>query len=196
VQGTQVPKSVIDLAGKKSSVTAFLDGDRGGTIILKELQQLTKLNFIARAPEGYEVEELTRKQLIKALQNKKSADTYTEEEYIEEQKESEKMYNTFLEKSLKKLKAKNREQIITILHEIEPGHSIGLNKNSDIQFNLPVGELYDNLSKFKDTEYLIIYGILSTRLLSLALDMKIKFIACKNKEEDLKVPDQVFVYSF
>ena len=196
VQGTQVPKTVIDLAEKKSSVTAFLDGDRGGTIILNELQQLTKLNFIARAPEGYEVEELTRKQLIKALNNKKPADTYSEGEYTESQKEPEEKVDTFLEKSLKKLKVKNREAIITTLQEIEPGHSIGLNKNSEILFNIPVGELYDNLSKYEKTEYLIIYGILSSRLLSLVINMKVKFIACKNKEEDLKVPDQVFVYSF
>ena len=196
VQGTQVPKSVIDLAENKTSVTAFLDGDRGGTIILKELQQLTKLTFIARAPEGYEVEELTRKQLIKALQNKKPAEGYTEELESEEQKKPETGVNTFLEKSLKKLKVKNQAPIVNTLREIEPGHSIGFNKNSEIQFNLSVGELYDNLPDFKNTQYIIIYGILTERLLSLALDMKIKFIACKNKEEDLKVPDQIFVYSF
>ncbi|GAH80701.1 unnamed protein product, partial [marine sediment metagenome] len=34
VQGTQVPKSIISLTKKKESVIAFLDGDRGGTIIL------------------------------------------------------------------------------------------------------------------------------------------------------------------
>ena len=72
VQGTQIPKSVINLIGKKSSVTAFLDGDRGGTIILNELLQVAKIDYIARAPEGFEVEELTRKQMIKALQNTKS----------------------------------------------------------------------------------------------------------------------------
>jgi DNA primase len=196
VQGTQVPKSVIDLAEKKSTVTAFLDGDRGGTIILNELKQLTKLDFIARAPEGYEVEELTRKQLIKALQNKKPAESYSEESYMEEEKKTDKKVDTFLEKSLKKLKVKNQEPIIKSLKEIEPGHCIGFNKNSEIQLNLAVGELYDNLSKFKDIQYLIIHGILTNRVLSLALDMKIKFIACKNKEEDLKIPNQILVYSF
>jgi hypothetical protein len=134
--------------------------------------------------------------LIKALNNKKPSETYSEGEYPEIQKEPEEKVDTFLEKSLKKLKVKNKEAIITTLQEIEPGKSIGLNKNSEILFNISVGELYDNLSNFKDTEYLIIYGILSSRLLSLVLNMKIKFIACKNKEEDLKVPAQVFVYSF
>ncbi|MEJ2280133.1 MAG: DNA primase DnaG [Candidatus Lokiarchaeota archaeon] len=40
VQGTQIPKSVLELMKNKETVTAFLDGDRGGTIILKELMQL------------------------------------------------------------------------------------------------------------------------------------------------------------
>jgi DNA primase len=153
VQGTQVPKSVIDLAEKKSTVTAFLDGDRGGTIILNELKQLIKLDFIARAPEGYEVEELTRKQLIKALQNKKPAEGYSEESYVEEEKKPDKKVDTFLEKSLKKLKVKNQEPIIKSLKEIEPGHCIGFNKNSEILLNIPVGELYDNLSEFKAFNY-------------------------------------------
>jgi len=196
VQGTQVPKTVVKLAESKSSVTAFLDGDRGGTIILNELKQLTKLDFVARAPEGYEVEELTRKQLIKALQNKKPANQVDGEFDKEEPRESPKKVDSFLEKSLKKIKVKNQEPIISSLRDIEPGHSIGFNKNSEIQFNLPVSELYDNLSKFEKTQFLIIYGILTQRLISLALEMKIKFIACKNKEEDLEVPDQIFVYSF
>jgi DNA primase len=72
VQGTQIPKSVIDLAKRKKTVTCFLDGDRGGTIIFNELMQLLKVDYVARAPDGYEVEELTRKQMIKALQNKRS----------------------------------------------------------------------------------------------------------------------------
>jgi len=69
VQGTQVPKSVVKLIKAKSPVIAFLDGDRGGSIILNELLQVAKLDYVARAPEGLEVEELTRKQMIKALQN-------------------------------------------------------------------------------------------------------------------------------
>jgi len=28
------------------------------------------------------------------------------------------------------------------------------------------------------------------------MELKVKFIACKNKEEDLKVPDNTFVYYF
>jgi DNA primase len=69
IEGTSVPKAVIDLS-KNKTVTAFLDSDRGGDLILKELLQVANLNFVARPPQNRSVEELTRKEVIKALQNK------------------------------------------------------------------------------------------------------------------------------
>lgn len=70
IQGAKVPPSLVELTRKKE-VTIFLDGDRGGDIILNELiQGGAEIDFIARAPTGMEVEELTRKELIKCLRNK------------------------------------------------------------------------------------------------------------------------------
>jgi DNA primase len=69
VEGTSIPKSIIELA-KNKTVIAFLDGDRGGDLILRELEQVTEVDFIARAPTGREVEELTQKEISKALRNK------------------------------------------------------------------------------------------------------------------------------
>lgn len=75
VEGTHVPKSIIDLTKKKNTrVTAFLDGDRGGDLILRELMQVADVDYIARAPEGKEVEELTRREVQKALQAQIPAD--------------------------------------------------------------------------------------------------------------------------
>ncbi len=75
VEGTHVPKTVIDLTKKRGMTTiAFLDGDRGGDLILRELMQVAKVDYIARAPEGKEVEELSRRQVTKALQTRIPAD--------------------------------------------------------------------------------------------------------------------------
>jgi DNA primase len=76
IEGTSVPKSVAELSQNKT-VTAFLDGDRGGDLILKELLQVAKLNYVARAPEGKVVEELSRSEIIEALKNKVPADRAT-----------------------------------------------------------------------------------------------------------------------
>ena len=77
VEGTNIPKTIVDLA-KEKVVTAFVDGDRGGELIVRELMQVSEIDFIARAPSGQEVEELTQKQMVKCLRNKIPADQFAE----------------------------------------------------------------------------------------------------------------------
>jgi DNA primase len=77
VEGTNVPQTIIDLS-KEKVVTAFVDGDRGGELILRELLQVAEVDFVARAPAGQEVEELTQKQIVKCLRNKSPADQFAE----------------------------------------------------------------------------------------------------------------------
>ncbi len=69
VQGASVPKSVINLT-KRKTVIAFLDGDRGGDLILKELLMYADIDYIARAPKGKEVEELKPDEIIDQLSKK------------------------------------------------------------------------------------------------------------------------------
>jgi len=70
MQGAKVLPTIIELS-KKKEITIFLDGDRGGDLILKSLLSAgAEVDYIARAPRGKEVEELTRKELIKCLRNK------------------------------------------------------------------------------------------------------------------------------
>ena len=69
VGGANVTNAIAKLAREKE-VTVFLDGDRGGDIILNELARVADIDFVARAPVGKEVEELTRKELIKCLRAK------------------------------------------------------------------------------------------------------------------------------
>ena len=77
VEGTNIPKTVQELS-KERVATAFVDGDRGGELILRELFQVAEIDFVARAPRAHEVEELTSKQIIKCLRNKVPGDQYME----------------------------------------------------------------------------------------------------------------------
>ncbi len=77
VEGTNVPNTIIELS-KMKTVTAFLDGDRGGELVLRELLQTCEIDFLARAPKGKEVEELTSKQIMKALRHKVMAEQFNE----------------------------------------------------------------------------------------------------------------------
>jgi DNA primase len=76
VEGVNVPKTVVELT-KNRTVTAFLDGDRGGDLILKELLQIGDIDYVTRAPRGLEVEYLDKDQVIYALKNKTSVDKIT-----------------------------------------------------------------------------------------------------------------------
>ncbi len=75
VGGTNVPRTVMDLT-KEKITTVFVDGDRGGELILKELLQVADVDFIARAPQTREVEEIPQKLIMKALKNKIPREQY------------------------------------------------------------------------------------------------------------------------
>ncbi|TFF97185.1 MAG: DNA primase [Promethearchaeota archaeon] len=191
VQGTEIPKSIIDLTKSKSTVTAFLDGDRGGTIILNELLQIAKIDYVARAPDGYEVEELTRKQMIKALQNKRPINKLNKKDMPKDESKENALSNI-----LKKLKVKNEDLIIEEINNIKPGKSIGFNKKMNKLFEMSVGEIFKKIRDYKDVTYIIIDGVLTKRLLSICVNLKIKFIACKTKENKLRVPKNISIYFF
>ena len=88
LNGTSVPETIIALCGKKV-VTAFVDGDRGGNLIIKELTALADVDYVTRAPDGKEVEEITQKEIHKALRGRVSG----EQAKLELGKETERFNN-------------------------------------------------------------------------------------------------------
>ncbi|MFA4859517.1 DNA primase DnaG [Methanoregula sp.] len=81
VEGTNIPKTVVELCEKKTT-TAFFDGDRGGELILRELLQVADIDFVAFSPKGKSVEDMTRKEVIKTLRNKVPVE-YVRDQYFE-----------------------------------------------------------------------------------------------------------------
>jgi DNA primase len=69
VEGTDIPEKVAQLTCERT-VTAFLDGDRGGGLILKELAQVGDIDHVALAPPGRSVEDLSRDEVMTALREK------------------------------------------------------------------------------------------------------------------------------
>ncbi|EMA40358.1 DNA primase [Halococcus morrhuae DSM 1307] len=69
VEGTNVPDAVAALTTERTT-TAFLDGDRGGDLILKELAQVGEVEYVAVAPAGKSVEDLSREEVHEALRGK------------------------------------------------------------------------------------------------------------------------------
>lgn len=71
--GTNVPQTIMELS-KKKEMTLFVDGDRGGDLIIKGVMSVCDVDFVIKAPDGKEVEELTKKEIHKALRNKIAAE--------------------------------------------------------------------------------------------------------------------------
>jgi DNA primase len=69
IEGTSVPDAVKEISREKET-TAFMDGDRGGRLNLKGLLETSDIDFVAFAPDGKEVEELSKKEIYKALREK------------------------------------------------------------------------------------------------------------------------------
>jgi len=69
VEGTDVPEAIADLTEDRT-VTAFLDADRGGDLILAELAQVGDVDYVAFAPDGKSVEALGHREVFDTLREK------------------------------------------------------------------------------------------------------------------------------
>ncbi len=79
MDGAKIPATIIELCNKKET-TVFIDGDRGGILNARRLSQVAKIDFIARAPDGKEVEELARKEIVMALRKKMPSEEFLAKE--------------------------------------------------------------------------------------------------------------------
>lgn len=69
MNGSNISPTISKLSREKE-ITLFIDGDRGGLLNARKLCQLARVNYIAKAPDGKEVEELTRKEILQSLKKK------------------------------------------------------------------------------------------------------------------------------
>ncbi len=73
MNGTSCPDTIVELT-KRKSTTVFVDGDRGGDLIIRGLFSVCDVDFVCKAPDGKEVEELAKKEIHKALRSRVTAE--------------------------------------------------------------------------------------------------------------------------
>ncbi len=73
MNGTSVPETIVNLC-KNKVVTMFVDGDRGGNLIIRDLTSQADVDYVTKAPDGKEVEEITMKEIHKALRSRISGE--------------------------------------------------------------------------------------------------------------------------
>ncbi|RLG03231.1 MAG: DNA primase [Thaumarchaeota archaeon] len=155
VEGIKIPEYVKSLASRKKKVVAFLDGDRGGDMILYQLHSSgVRIDEVARAPYGKEVEQLTAKEIADALH-----------------------HATPIEEALKHLKMPRRvEKAVEVPEEVkryveevrEKLMGVLLDENLNELKKVPVSELAQELENYKDqVKYVVFDGIITQRLVDI-----------------------------
>ena len=175
IEGTKIPQSVIALC-KNKEVTAFLDGDRGGDLILKELDQVTELDYLTRAPPGKEVEELTPKEIMKALRDR-----------VPHGAPKPEAKPTVTKVALPEGVTQKAQELRGTLEAAvfdETGKEIA---------HLPVSELASQLPTIEAPYTLVFDGVITQRILDLADQKKIKYVLGDRLSEIAKKPSDIMV---
>ena len=177
VEGAKIPQSIIKICREKEA-TAFLDGDRGGDLILKELKQVANIKYVARAPRGKEVEDLTFKEIEKALKNK------VEIEKVKPKKKERR----------KKIVPK---QIVDSAKDLEGTlEAVLLNKDMKQVGRMPVRELAEKLQQTKDIDTVVFDGVITQRLVDVASERNVNYLIAARISTAMKQPLKVKLMTF
>lgn len=165
IEGTKIPQTIIDLC-KTKETTAFLDGDRGGDLIFKELMQVSPVDYITRAPLGKEVEDLTPKELMKCLREKVP---------VEQGKPVAPRAEPVITPRLPAIQLP--ENVIAKARELR-GTLEGMlfDQNMGEMARLPVSELAGKLADYQGVNTIIFDGVVTQRLLDLAEEHGVKLV--------------------
>ncbi|MBC7100157.1 DNA primase DnaG [Methanothermobacter tenebrarum] len=177
VEGVNIPKTVAELTRKKTA-TAFVDGDRGGELILKELLQVADIDYVTRAPKGKEVEELGKDEIMVALRNKVPV---------------EQIYHE-LGMPAKSKKTEDKMVLLkNILEELEgSGNAEILDDALNILKEVRVENLYDELKNVNNHPYAIVFdGVVTQRLVDISYEKGVKYLVAIRSGEVAKKPQNI-----
>ncbi|MEM2320856.1 MAG: DNA primase DnaG [Candidatus Bathyarchaeia archaeon] len=177
LEGVKIPETVIKLTREKEA-TAFLDGDHGGDLILKELLNVANVKYVARAPKGKEVEDLTAKEIEEALRNRVS---------VEE----------ILERKKKRKRILVSKEIIEAAEELRGTfEAILFNDKMERIGRLPVSELAEKLREIESVNTVVFDGIITQRLVDIASERNIKYLIGARISDVVKQPLGVSLLTF
>lgn len=216
LEGVKVPETIIRLT-KEKECTAFLDGDHGGDLILKELQQVATIKYVARAPSGKEVEDLTAKEIEVALSKKRPIEEAREprefrgrrgrrerKEPIELREPRELREPSEAREEREAEQPKKKRKKVLVPKEIMDAASklkgtleaILLNEQMQEVGRMPVSELADKIREAENVNTIVFDGVTTQRLIDVASEKNIKFLVAARIAEVVKQPLNVNLLTF
>ncbi len=209
VEGAQekIPQTVIELSKQKKTVIAFLDGDHGGDLILKELlSHNVKVDYVARAPQGREVEELTGKEIAKALSNMMPLPQYLkkvqEAQKLETQQPSAVEVTPQVQQPVQPTVTLTINLPANVIEEtkklVGTLQGIFYDSNWNVVDRVQVREIIPKLESLQDNKvtYIIFDGVITQRLVELASQKEIKLIIGARIGGITKKPENVEILTF
>ncbi|MEM7826822.1 MAG: DNA primase DnaG [Candidatus Aenigmatarchaeota archaeon] len=181
IEGSTIPQAIIDLS-KEKVVTVFLDGDRGGDLILKRLLNITEIDYVARAPMGKEVEDLTKKEIYKALREKLPADQ-VKKEFISYPPQQQVI--KFIKHSPESAEAlKFFKNVLDELVGTKAAYLI--DRDLKIIAKVPINELHSAISDFGNVHGIVFDGLVTQPIVDIAIAKKIKYVVGMKMAENIK----------
>jgi len=205
LEGVKIPNTIKNLVQKKD-VTAFLDGDRGGDLILQEMMQVAKPTYVARAPRGKEVEELTPEEIHEALAKKVPLEEASAKQAPQEeafaQREAPAPREVTVPREAPVPRASPEE--IAAMHELAEVASglrgtleaVLLKGDGSQADRIPVSELVDKLKGAQEVSVVVFDGIVTGRLIDTAKEKNVSTIVGERVAEGVRIPRGLDVKSF
>lgn len=183
VEGVKIPESIVELTKKKKEVTAFLDGDRGGDLILKELLQVARLDYVARAPQGMEVEELTPAEVLKSL----------EQRVPFKQLRGKPEGGGDAQRGIAPL----AEQLVRATSELQDTlEAIIFDEKFNVIARIPVSELAERLKDVDNARAIVFDGIITQRLVDIAGEKGVGLLVGARISDITKRPEGLQLKTF
>ncbi|MBO3839686.1 MAG: toprim domain-containing protein [Candidatus Brockarchaeota archaeon] len=177
--GVNIPQYVINLTHKKKEVTVLADGDRVGDMIVKELlRRGAKVDYVCKAPQGMEVEEMKPIEILDLISKRMDLKTYLATHAAVKQVIPENLLNKAGE-----LKERIRETFMAVL----------LDSEGEVIEEVPVSQLFQRLNELDSIAGIVFDGIVTQRLLELASMKDVKLIVGERIGSLEKIPRDIVV---
>ena len=178
-----IKQELIDLANAKQSVTLAIDGDRGGEMLFRQLQETLKVDFVAQAPVGQEWELLPQKTITKTLSMKVDVAKFAKTMKDQDKKDEEK-HGAKSDEWVEEMDDVYESEIAPAEIQEMFDHQDGLGKNkamfilSDgtVSEEMGAGSIAKSASGAEDVQALIYNGPISERIQEIASEASISTV--------------------
>jgi DNA primase len=182
MNGTKLPAEIARL-GKEKKLTLFIDGDRGGKLIAKNVVANANVEFIATAPDGKEVEELMGKEILMALRKRISVgEFFRKNRYELEGAENDAEDKAVIEKAEPTFKGDVKEAIKKKYDEIRGSRAaLLLDGNMDVIRKISSKEVTRNIRYSKQRVFaVIIDGSAIAAIINACDEAGVSYLAATN----------------